>query len=50
MPADAEGRHVPNGFNYTLESEGATCLPKPTNGVCPKGFHIDPTSEGSRCI
>ena len=41
-------------FDFTLLlliSEGAsTCVPVPTNGVCPTGYHLDPSSEGSRCI
>jgi len=33
-----------------LTSEGAICLPIPTNGTCPKGYRLDPSSEGSICI
>jgi hypothetical protein len=44
------GTPCPANTASVLTSEGAVCVPVPKDGVCPAGWKLDPSSEGTRCI
>ena len=50
VPVPPGNNPCADGSAKYVTSEGAVCLPIPTGGDCPDGFHLDPASEGKICI